>query len=259
MMRAASHVFAALMVVFMLGPLFIVVWMSFTPSAAFTLPVHEFSLQWYRAVFTYPGFVDGFLLSLRLALCTATASTILGFLAAYGLLRFRLRGRRLLEAFFASPLLVPAIAFGIAMLQFINGLDLYNSFWSLLAAHLVVTAPFSIRASSAAIRGVPREVEWAAGNLGANWWRTLLGVTLPMSFRGTLAGFIFAFVVSFDELTVSVFVAGPGYRTLPIRIYNYLTDQIDPTVVALSALLVLLSILLIVALEFGMGLRQLVR
>jgi putative spermidine/putrescine transport system permease protein len=251
--------FTLLMIVFMTAPLVVVVWMSFTPYDVFTLPLRHFSLQWYEAVFEYSGFVTGFWLSLRLALSVAVISTLLGFLAAYALVRYRFPGQVAFEGLFMSPLFVPAIAFGIAMLQFVNRLGIYNTFLSLLASHVAFTVPFAIRTSVAAIGAVPRELEWAAGNLGASRLRTLLFITWPMSFRGTMAGFIFAFIVSFDELTVSIFVAGPTYQTLPIRLYNYLMDQLDPTVAALSSLLIFFSILLIVALEWAVGLRKLAK
>ncbi|MGH7226031.1 MAG: ABC transporter permease, partial [Gemmataceae bacterium] len=147
----------------------------------------------------------------------------------------------------------------IAMLQFANRIGLYNTFLSLLAAHVVVTVPFTIRTTAAAIGAVPQEVEWAAGNLGANRLWTLASITWPLSIRGTMAGFVFAFIVSFDDLTVSIFVAGPAYQTLPIRVYNYLRDQLDPTVAALSSLLILFSILLMFTLEWAVGLRKLVK
>lgn len=259
MNRVAAHSFMVLMVAFILGPLVVIVWMSFTPSELFDLPFRNFTLKWYSEVFKYPGFVDGFLLSVRLALSVAVISTILGFLAGYALVRFRFHGQLLFEAIFMSPLFVPSVAFGIAVLQFVSELGLYNTFISLMAAHVAHTVPFSVRAAAAAIRAVPRDTEWAARNLGANWLMTLLTVTVPLSLRGTMAGFIFAFMISFDEVTITIFVAGPSYQTIPVQMYNYLTDQLDPTVAALSSILIFLSILVIVVLERLMGLHRLMK
>ncbi|HEY6433927.1 MAG TPA: ABC transporter permease [Acetobacteraceae bacterium] len=241
--------FNAAMVAFMLAPLLMIVLMSFTPAGGFELPGWHWSLRWYRAVFAYPGFIDAFFLSLRLGLATATLATALAFGAVWTLQRRLVPGVTLLDSFFMSPLLVPAVVFGVAMLQFLNRHGLYNSFIGLLLAHVIVVLPFVVRVIAAALRDVPRQLEWVALSLGANMPRALLLVTLPLSLRGVVAGFLFAFIVSFDEVTVTLFITGPAYQTLPVRLYNYLTDQVDPTAAAVSAMLIFLSLCLILALD----------
>ncbi|WP_340108257.1 ABC transporter permease [Pikeienuella sp. HZG-20] len=253
------RVYAYLIAAFMLAPLVLIVWMSFTPREFFVLPTSEFSLRWYRQIFEHSGFMDAFMLSVRLALISSIIATTLSFFAAYALVRFTFTGKRVLDAYFMSPLLIPAVVLGIAMLQFLNGVGLYNTFVSLVATHVVVITPFAIRAIDAALRDVPKELEWAAMNLGASRVRALWRVTLPLSLRGVAAGFIFAFIMSFDEVTVTIFMTGPSYQTLPLRIYNYLSDQVDPTVAAVSSLLILLSLALILILERIGGLRSFVK
>jgi len=255
MLRAVN----GLMVAFMLAPLALIVWMSFTPDAFFSLPVQTFSLRWYQEIFAYPGFVNAFLLSLELGLVAGAVATVLGFLAAYALVRFRFPGRAALDAFFMSPLLIPAVVFGIAMLQFVNRLRLYNACAGLVATHVVVVVPYTVRVIGTALRAVPEEVEWAAMNLGARRGTMLWRITLPLARRGMLAAFLFAFILSFDEVTVTLFMTGPAYQTLPIRIYNYLTDQVDPTVAAISTLLLVMSGVLILALDRIVGLDTLGR
>jgi putative spermidine/putrescine transport system permease protein len=251
-------VFNLAMLLFMLAPLVIVVWVSFTPGHLFVLPVDELSLRWYRAAFAYPGFVDAFLLSIRLAVVSALIATALSFLAAYGLTRGRrFRGVDAIEGIFLSPLVVPAVVFGIAMLQFVNAAGLYNTFASLALAHVVVITPFAIRTLHATLREVPIEVEWAAMNLGASRAGVLLRVVLPIAIRGIAAAFLLAFLMSFSEVTVTIFMTGPAYQTLPVRIYNYLTDQVDPTVAAISALLIGLSVALVLLLDRLIGLGNL--
>jgi putative spermidine/putrescine transport system permease protein len=249
------RVFNWTMAALMLAPLVLIVWMSFTPAAFFRLPLTEFSLRWYREAFAYPGFLNSFLLSLRLAAISATIATVLAFLASYGLARYRFPGKSALEGLFMSPLLVPGVVYGIAMLQFVNALGFYNTFWALVLAHVAIVAPYALRTIHAQIRAVPEDVEWAARTLGATRARTLLRVTLPLCARGVLSGFILAFLISFAEVTVVIFMTGPAYQTLPIRIYNYLTDQIDPTVAAISAMLIGLSLVLILILDRIGGLR----
>lgn len=239
----------------MLAPLVLILWMSFTPAAFFKLPVSEFSLRWYREAFHYPGFLNAFFLSAELALVSGLVATCLAFFASYGLTRFQFRGKAGLEALFMSPILVPGIVYGIAMLQFANTLGLYNTFWALVLAHVCIVGPYALRTIHAQMRSVPEDLEWAAQNLGATRLRAIFRVTLPMCGRGVLAGFVLSFIISFAEVTVVIFMTGPAYQTLPVRIYNYLTDQIDPTVAAISAMLIGLSLVLIFLLDRVGGLR----
>jgi putative spermidine/putrescine transport system permease protein len=239
----------------MLAPLVLIVWMSFTPAAFFKLPFTEFSLRWYAEAFNYPGFLNAFVLSLELALVAGFLATGLAFFAAYGLVRFRFAGRGALEGLFMAPILVPGVVYGIAMLQFANGLGLYNTFAALVLAHVSIVTPYALRTIHAQMRAVPEDLEWAARNLGATRLGAILRVTLPLCGRGVLAGFVLSFIISFAEVTVVIFMTGPAYQTLPVRIYNYLTDQIDPTVAAISAMLIALSLGLVFILDRLGGLR----
>ena len=251
------RLFNILMLVFMLAPLVMVVWMSFTPAEIMQPPLTEFSLRWYVAAFNYPGFVNALWLSARLALVSGLAATLLSFIAAYGLVRARrFPGVDAVNGLFLSPLIVPAVVFGIAMLQFVNAAGLYNTFASLVLAHVVVVTPFAVRTLIASLRNVPIEVEWAAMNLGASRAKVLFLIVLPVCARGMLAAFLLAFLMSFSEVTVTIFMTGPAYQTLPVRIYNYLTDQIDPTVAAVSAMLIGLSLALVFLLDRVGGLTN---
>lgn len=244
------RIFNVLVLVFMLAPLVMVIWMSFTPAEIMQPPLTEFSLRWYRAAFEYPGFVNAFWLSARVALVSGVAAALLSFIAAYGLVRGRrFPGVDAVNGLFLSPLIIPAVVFGIAMLQFINAAGLYNTFVSLVLAHVVVVTPFAVRTLIASLRNVPIEVEWAAMNLGASRAAVLFLVVLPVCARGMLAAFLLAFLMSFSEVTVTIFMAGPAYQTLPVRIYNYLTDQIDPTVAAVSAMIIGVSLVLVFLLD----------
>lgn len=248
-----------LMVVFMLAPLVLIVWMSFTPAAMFRLPTSSFSLRWYAEAFNYPGFLNAFLLSLKLALIAATAATVLASLAAYALVRLKVPGAGAVRGLFLAPLLVPGVVLGIAALQLVSAIGIYDSFWALALAHIAIVTPYSLTAIEAQMRAVPEDLEYAAMNLGATRLRAMLSVTLPMSARALLAGLILAFIISFAEVTVTIFMTGPAHITLPVRIYNYLTDQIDPTVAAISSMLIALSLVLVVILDRLGGLRALTK
>ena len=244
------------MLVVVLAPVVLVVWMSFTPSASFVLPMSAFSLRWYREALSYPGFVDAFFLSAELAALASLITVSTTFLAAYGLVRYRPPGGAVLMGFFTSPLLVPAVVFGIAMLQFVNRLGLYNQLVGLVLAHVILVVPFAIRSLTSTLRSVPEDLEWAAMILGRSRAGMLLRVTLPLCARGLVTAFLFCFLLSFSEVTTTIFMSGPSLQTLPVRIYNYMSDRIDPTVGAVSALVVFISLALVLALNLMGGFRR---
>ncbi|HEV3175326.1 MAG TPA: ABC transporter permease [Stellaceae bacterium] len=246
-----------LMLIVVLAPVVIVMWMSFTPTATFVLPVTDFSLRWYREALSYPGFLDAFRLSLELATLAAVITVALSFLAAYGLARYRPTGGAALKAFFTAPLLVSAVVFGIAMLQFVNRIGLYNQLSGLVLAHIVLVVPFAMRSLEVTLRTVPEELEWAAMILGRSRLGMLLRITLPLCARGLVTAFLFCFLLSFSEVTTTIFMTGPGLQTLPVRIYSYMSDRIDPTVAAVSALVVMVSLVLVAVLNLLGGLRRL--
>jgi len=248
----------ALVLAFVLAPIVLVVWMSFTPAAFFALPTGQFSLRWYREALSYPGFVDAFFLSLELAALAAVLALAAAFLAAYGLVRFRPPGSGALTALFLSPLLVPAVVFGIAMLQFVNRIGLYNSLFGLVLAHAVIVCPYAMRSLEVTLRAVPEEMEWAAMVLGPNRMATLVRVTLPLCARGLLTAFLFCFLLSFSDVTVTIFMAGPSLQTLPVRLYTYMSDRVDPTVAAVSSMVVLITLALVLLAALLGGVRRLV-
>jgi putative spermidine/putrescine transport system permease protein len=245
-----------LVLILVVTPVLLVVWMSFTPTASFVLPLSAFSLRWYREALSYPGFVDAFFLSAELAATAALVTVTAAFLAAYGLVRFRPAWGGALGGFFTAPLLVPAVIFGIAMLQFVNRLGLYNWFAGLALAHIVLVVPFAIRALTTTLLAVPEELEWAAMVLGRNRIGMLLRVTLPLCARGLVTAFLFCFLLSFSEVTTTIFMSGPGLQTLPVRIYNYMSDRIDPTVAAVSSLVVFVSLAAVLVLNLLGALRR---
>jgi putative spermidine/putrescine transport system permease protein len=249
------RIFNWLMLILMLAPIILIAWMSFTPGEVFRVPLDNFSLRWYREAFHYPGFLDAFLLSARLAVTSGVIAIVLSFIAGYGMLRARFRGKGALAALFMAPLIVPAVVFGIAMLQFSNRAGLYNTFAVLVLAHVAIVTPYAIRTIQASIAAVPMELEWAAMNLGARRSTIILRIVMPLCARGLIAAFLLCFLMSFSEVTVTIFMTGPGYQTLPVRIYNYLTDQVDPTVAAISTMLIVLSLALALLLARLGGLK----
>lgn len=248
-MKRLLTLFNLLMVTYVVAPIVLVVWMSFTPTMLFEVPIRSFSLRWYEELFSYDAFIDSAWLSLRLGLVSALAATALGFLAAYGLVRGQPPGAGAMLGLFTAPLIVPAVVYGIAMLQFTNLVGLYGAFPALVAAHVVIVLPFAVRTLLASLEGQGPELEWAAMSLGARRRHAVLLVTLPLCLRGMVSAFLFCFLISFSEVTVTLFMAGPAHQTLPVRIFNYVSDRIDPTMAAVSALVVLVSVALVLILN----------
>ncbi len=248
-MRRLLDLVNLLMIGYILAPIVLVVWMSFTPTMRFEVPLTSFSLRWYEELFSYDAFIDSALLSLRLALLAAALAVAVGFLAAYGLVRGRPPGAGALIALFTAPLVVPAVVFGIAVLQFTNLVGLYGSFIALLLAHVVIVLPFAVRTLQATLDGQGPELEWAAMSLGARRRHAILLITIPLCLRGMVSAYLFCFLISFSEVTVTLFMTGPAHQTLPVRIFNYVSDRIDPTMAAVSALVVIMTVLIALVLN----------
>ena len=249
--------FVGLLAFFILLPLGVVVLVSFTPADILKLPEGAYSLRWYVEILKHPDFIEAFFRSLLLALIASGISTILGVLGVVGLVRFRFRGRNFLETFFMSPLMIPQLVIGIAILFFFSNLRIREGFFTMTVAHIILTFPFIIRIVSASLRGVDETFESAARNLGANRLKTFFYITFPLIRPGLIAAFAFAFIQSFDNLTVSIFVAGPYFVTLPIKLYTYIDYVNDPLVASISTVLILISAIFVLFFErFGGGLRK---
>ena len=255
--RRVLGLFNVLFVGFLLAPVVVVVLVAFTPEGWLKIPTTSFSLRWFRAIGEHPEFISAFRNSLGIAVSASLLSTIVGTLAALGLVRYRFPGREAVGSFLLSPLMVPTVVTGVALLYFFSRIGLASTLGGVIVAHVVVTGPYVVRTVSASLAGFDRSVELAAMTLGAGRLQTFWRVTLPLILPGVTAGALFAFVVSFDELTVTLFVTGPRLATLPIRIYNHITYITDPLVAAISALLVFLTIGIVLILERLVGLDRL--
>ena len=181
---------------------------------------------------------------------------VLGVSAVVGLHRHGLAGSRLFQAFLMSPLVLPTIVTGVALLQFYYLIDLDAPFSGLLIGHVLITIPYVIRTVGAGLVGLDPAIEEAANSLGAGGVRTLLRVTLPAIAPSLMAAVIFVFITSFDQATVSIFLAGPGLMPLPVRIYTYIDFAVDPMVASVSTLLILFAFGIIALLQKLLGLNR---
>jgi putative spermidine/putrescine transport system permease protein len=251
--RAIGMVFQGLVYVYLLAPILIVIPVSFSSAAYLVFPPRGFSLRWYANFFSLPELTDALILSIRLGLSVTVAATTIGTMAAFALVRYRVPGRNAVRTLLLSPMVLPGVVLGIGFLIFFSRIRAIHTFWSLFLAHLIVTLPYVIRTVSATLVHFPRVVEEAGASLGASPISVFRTITLPLAKPGILAGGIFAFIVSFDELVISIFLTGPRLSTLPVQIYNYIEFTSDPTIAAISVILVVLTVAAVSLLERFVG------
>lgn len=249
-------VFHTLVMLFVLAPLAIVVLVAFTPDETLTLPTHGLSLRWFRAILDYPDFIGAFFNSVKLAFLSSTLSLALALPAGLAFRRARFPGREFLNALMLSPLVIPGLVLGIAFLRFFAVIGATGSFVWLVAAHVVIVTPFVLRLILSAASGLERSVEHAAQSLGASTWTTFRRVTLPMILPGVTGGWLLAFINSFDELMMSIFVTSPQTVTLPVRMYMYATESIDPMMASVSTLVIAISAAAMLLLDRIYGLNR---
>ncbi|PWC84911.1 ABC transporter permease [Azospirillum sp. TSH100] len=249
-------IFHTLVVIFMLAPLVIVCLVAFTPENTLSLPTRGFSLRWFQAVFHHPDFVQSFWNSLWLAVLSATLAVALAVPASLAITRWEFPGRGFLNALFLSPLIIPHLVLGVAMLRLFAVVGAAGSFGWLVAAHMVIVTPYVMRLLIAAISGFDRSVEQAAYSLGASEATVFRRVTLPMILPGVTGGWLIAFINSFDELTMSIFITSPSTVTLPVRMYMYATESIDPMMAAVSALIIGITAVAVLLLDRVYGLDR---
>ena len=247
--RALLWGLGGLLIVFLIAPIGIVVLTSLNPSPYMDFPPRQFSLHWYANFFASAHWTDPALLSLRVALIVSVVSTVLGTLAAIGIVRGRFPGRQLLEIFLISPMVVPIVVLALGLFFLFSATHLLNRWPALVLGHTVVAMPIVVILVRAGLRTADPAMELAARSLGASFLRALWYVTLPTIRESIAAAAVFSFLISFDEVVVAVFVGGPDATTLPKRMWETIRFEIDPTLTAISSLLTLLVILVLLAAE----------
>jgi len=250
----AVKAFSIAVYAFLLAPLVVVVIASFNSADFLSFPPRGFSLRWYRALWESEVWGDSFRLSLLLTAVVTPLALLIGTLAAYALVRYSFPGKGLVATLVMAPLVMPQIVLGIALLNYMSGLGLVGSLTGLILGHLVVTLPFTVRLVSISVHNLDPALERAAENLGATPLQTFWRVTLPLLRPGIVAGAIFAAIISFGELAVTLLIAGARTTTLPLRIFNYTEYNFDPTINAVSTIFVALALVLIIVLDRLIGL-----
>lgn len=247
--RLWLYAYALLLGAFLLFPIVIVVPMSFSPSEFLEFPPRELSLRWYRSFFSSTEWMSATVISFQVAVLTVLVATPLGVAAAYGLHVSQSRLTRLLRVTLIVPLIVPVIIVAIGVFYLYARLGLVNTITGLVLAHSVLAIPFVLIVVGAGFQGYDFNQELVARSLGASRLKAFMTVTLPQIRASIVSAALFAFITSFDEVVIALFVSRGPSSTLTRRMFTSLRDQVSPTIAAISSILILLTVL-VAALAF---------
>ena len=248
--------FVSAVYAFLLVPTAIVVVVSLNAAEYLSFPPTGISLRWYRAFFAAGQFVDALWFSIGLGIAAALLATLIGTPAAIFYVRFLRAGREQFRFAVLSPILLPEVLTAIALLFFFNQLlGGTQSILPLVIGHVVVTLPFVFLTVTSALYNMPEAVEEAARTLGAGPWRSFFRVTLPLIRSGVITGALLAFIMSFDNVNISLLLKSVGTTTLPIQLFDYLRYDFDPTAAAASTVSIALTMTLLVVIDRTFGLR----
>lgn len=256
---ALSWAVALACVTFLMLPIVITLAASFTSSPVYTLPPPEWSLRWYISLQRRSGLWEAVTLSLNLALISTVISLILGTLAAVAVTRGSFQGREAIATFTVSPLMMPGLVVGVALLQFFREIGLRDAYWSLLLGHIVITLPFVMRTLLASMAAFDFSLVDAARTLGYSYPRAILQVLVPNLAPAYLTGGLFAFLASMDNYPISIFLSDARNKTLPIKMLQYLEEQPDPSLAAMSSGLILLACIVLIIGARTVGLNRMIQ
>lgn len=254
--RIAWRTLVTLLYLFLLAPIIIVFIVSFDTRQYLAFPPESLSLGSYAAVLSNQSFISAFWRSLLIGVIVGLGAVAIGTLLAMALVRRRFRGQGAVGFLVIAPFIVPNIVLAVGLVLVLANFGLLDSYPGLVVAHLGVTIPYTVRTVSMSLSAVDARVEEAALVHGASPLRVFWHVTLPLIRPGLIAGGVIAFLISFDETTISLFIVSVRSSTLPTEIYRYLEHSTDPQIAALSVILILISIVLVVLVERLIGLRK---
>ena len=252
--RIGLTMFALLLIVFLIAPTLILIPLSFSSGVTLQFPPPGFSLRWYEELFSSPSWTRATIISMQVAIATSILATVLGTITSFGLVRGRFPGKSLVNALVMSPLIVPIVIIAIGMFAIFSGWRLTGTVAGLVLAHTVLAMPFVVINVSASLAGMDRDLESASMSLGAGPLTTFRYVTLPSIMPGVLAGALFAFIVSWDEVVIAIFLTSPLVNTLPALLFSQVQNDLEPTIAAVATVLTLVTTsLIVIALVFRRG------
>jgi len=243
---------------FMLLPLVVVVMAAFNSGEYLKFPPEGFSFRWFVKFFHSKTFVSSFLFSLKLAVVASLSSTIIGVCSALYVVRYSGKFNTYLRALVLSPLMLPSILTGLALMLYFYTVGIGNkTFFGLYAGHTLITLPYVFLAVTSVLYNFDYSLEEVSRSLGAGRFMTFFKITLPLIKGGIISGSVFAFITSFDQFPLSLMLTGPGYSTLPVQIFDYLRFEFDPTAAAVSTINIVLAYIVVVITERFVGLESL--
>jgi putative spermidine/putrescine transport system permease protein len=249
----ALRALVILTLLYLVLPILVIMPLSFSSSEFLVYPIHQFSLNWYRNLITSNEWRMAAKNSFIIAPSATVVATVLGSLAAIGLNRANFRGKALLMAVLISPMIVPIVVVGVGLYLFLAPLGLTGTYAGLILAHAALGAPFVVTTVLATLQGFDQNLVRASLSLGANHIRTFFKITLPIIAPGVISGALFAFATSFDEVVVTLFLAGANQSTLPRQMFTGLRESISPTIAALATILIIFSTALLLFFEWLRG------
>lgn len=246
----------ALTMIFILAPLLVTIAISIETAPFVSFPPRGFTLSWYARVLADPEFQTSLGFSTALALGATAGALALGVPAAFALVRQEFPGRGVAGAALLSPLIFPVLITGVALLQMFATLNSNNTPFNMLIAHVLVTMPYVVRTVTGSLILADIALEEAARTLGAGRWMVFRRITMPQIAPGLAAGALFAFMVSFDNFPISLWLADAQHNPIPILVFQRIANVFDPSIAAISTLMILLSMGIVVAMERAIGLRR---
>lgn len=247
--RSLYYIICFLIGIFLIAPILLVIPMSFSSVSYLQFPPPGFSWRWYIQFFTDSSWLQPALQSFQIAIMSMLVATVLGTLASFGLVRGKFFGRQALFTLLISPMIVPIIIIAVAVYAFFSRLHLTDTVVGVVIGHTIVAVPFVILAVSASLRSFDESMERAARVLGASPLKAFFKVTFPLIKPGVISGALFAFIRSFDETVVSIFLCSIEVKTLPKRMWEGIRTEVTPIIASVSTLLIFFSLVLLIILE----------
>lgn len=248
--------FAIVAVLYFLLPLVIIVGTSFTTTAFLRFPPEGFTLDWYTKFLNDSSYLSSLGLSALLAASATATAALLGVPVALVLARGEVPGGRAIAALFLSPLILPPIVIGAALLQFATAIGIARTFWALFFGHVVLIIPYVVRTTLASLARFNPSLEEAAQDLGASAPQTFFLVTLPLIKPGIIAGSLFAFIISWINVEISIFNTTASLMPIPVKLFNYIQYNVDPMIAAVSATTIYVAVVVVVLLDRIIGIEK---
>jgi putative spermidine/putrescine transport system permease protein len=254
MVQFAIKAISILCMVFLLLPLAVIIGSSLTAAEYLTFPPQGLTLKWYGAVLADPTYMQSFGISTLLAACATGIGIALAIPTSLALARYDFPGKNVLSALFASPLVLPYLVLGSALLQFTGYLGFSQTFGALLVGHIIIVTPFILKSIASLLTREHIILEQASADLGASPWLTFYKITLPLMKPGIITGAIFGFITSWINVELSIFNTTGALNTIPVQLFNYVQYSVDPSIAAVSAITIIISVIVIILLDITIGL-----